>query len=102
MKKKPSKRDTKPEANVSNPNTPARSTKDPEKLLVQQKNPPRYKAVTLVLTPALVHDAMSLVSIYDDIDWEQVSQTQCDTVHLQFQSDADVKTANIIFLEMAA
>ena len=80
----------------------AMSTMDSMKRPPRQKMLARCKAATLVLTPALVQDAPTLVSIYDRIDWDQVRGTQCDTVHLSLQSAADVQAANRILLEMAA
>ena len=56
----------------------------------------------LLLSPALVQDARTLGSIFNRVDWEQVRQAQCDTVHLYFPSDEAAQTANRIWLELAA
>ncbi len=82
--------------------TAAMSTMAAVKRTHQQTKPARQKAVKLVLAPTLVRDAHDLVSIYDRVDWDQVIQTQCDTVHLDFESAKAVQAANRIWLELAA
>lgn len=56
----------------------------------------------LLLTPELVRSAKEIVSIYDRIEWEQLLEAECDTVHLRFQSGEMVEAASDIMLEMAA
>ena len=62
----------------------------------------RQQPAILTLSPALVRDAQSLLSIYNRVDWEEINQAQSDTVHLYFQSEEAVHTANRIWLELAA
>jgi hypothetical protein len=59
-------------------------------------------AAALVLNPALVQDARALVSIYDRTDWDQVDKTECDTIHVEFQSVETKRVAIRILLELAA
>lgn len=80
--------------------TAAMSTMAVVKPTQQQIKPAYHKAARLVLTQALVQDAQTLVAIYDRVDWNQVNQTQCDAVHLDFQSAEAVQAANRIWLEM--
>jgi hypothetical protein len=80
----------------------AMSTMASMKRTRQQKKSGCHKATKLVLTPALMRDAQAVVSIYDRVDWQQAGQTQCDTVHLYFQSDESLPAAHRIWLEMAA
>jgi hypothetical protein len=68
----------------------------------RQIPPASTAAARLLLNPALKDDAQSLVSIFDRIDWDQVRQTQCDTVQFIFQSNKDVQVPHRIFLEMTA
>jgi len=68
----------------------------------RQIPPASTAAARLLLNPALKDDAQSLVSIFDRIDWDQVRQTQCDTVQFIFQSNKDVQVPHSIFLEMTA
>jgi hypothetical protein len=56
----------------------------------------------LLLTPELVRSAKDIVSIYDRIDWKQLEEADCDTVHLHFQSAESAEAASQIMLEMAA
>ncbi|MEI7535020.1 MAG: helix-turn-helix domain-containing protein [Verrucomicrobiae bacterium] len=61
----------------------------------------RQQAAKLLLTPSLAQNAQTVVSIFDRVDWRRVGQTQCDTVHLYFQSDESLSAAHRIWLEMA-
>jgi len=58
----------------------------------------------LALTPALIRSAKAVVSICKRIDWDTLKSkaTQCDIVHLHFQSIETVLDANHTLLEMAA
>lgn len=57
---------------------------------------------SLALTPALIREAKTIVSLYDQIDWHLVREHGCDSVHLQFQSTRSVQMAKRILLEMAS
>lgn len=56
----------------------------------------------MTLTPALIRSAKAVVSICKRIDWDTLKATQCDIVHLHFQSIETVQDANHTLLEMAA
>ncbi len=62
----------------------------------------RQQAAIMSLTPAIVRNAREVVLIYDRIDWQRADQTQCDTVHIYFQSVESLPAAHLIWLEIAA
>jgi len=68
----------------------------------RQKKPARHETTTLILKPAHIVDAQTLVSCLDRIDWQRVHESECDTVDIKFQSAEAVKTAYRILLEISA
>lgn len=68
----------------------------------RQKNTARQPVVTLSLSPPLMQSAQNLVSIYHQIDWDQIHELPNDAIRLYFQAEESVPTANRIWLELAA
>src|ERR1035438_911087 len=75
---------------------------DSVKQLPRQIKSASNTPVVLSLSPELVNDARTIVSICRRIDWGKVTQTQCDTIEIHFQAATDVQTGYRLMMEMAA